>query len=269
MVPMHRLVGLALSLAVCTDSMDDIDADTRAELTPTGTLRVAVPVGPAVSATFAVEDTVTGELRGPTITLGAALAHELGVPVRYVVYSNSGEVTTAGARNEWDVTFVPVDAARAEAIDFGPAYSLFDSTFLIRAGLDVETIDALDMPGHRVGAVDNTTTGRAAARTLQRAYLQTYASVDELRDQLAGDRIDAVALSRLSLGGLSGDLPGTHILDGAFHSTATAIAVPRGHASALAFVTAFIEDAKQSGLARRALDEAGLEAARVAPPVAE
>jgi polar amino acid transport system substrate-binding protein len=246
--------------------MNDIDADVRAELLPTGALRVAVPVGPSISATFATEDPATGELRGPTIALGAALAGSLDVPVRYVVYPNSGEITTAGANNEWDVTFVPVDAARAEVIDFGPAYSLFESTFLIRAGLDVETIADLDTPGCRLGAVDNTTTGRAAARTLNRADFQAYASVDELRDQLAGGAIDAVALSRLSLTGLAAGLPGTRILGEAFHSTATAIAVPKGHALALAFVTAFIEDAKRSGLARRALDEAGLGAARVAPP---
>lgn len=267
MLSLSRVVGLALSLSACTNAMSDLDPELRAELLPSGELRVAVPVGPAVSATFATEDAASGDLRGPTIVLGAALGERLGVPVRYVAYANSGEVTAAGPNGEWDVTFVPVDDARAEVIDFGPAYCLFDSTFLVRAGLDATTIAQLDVPGRKIGAVDSTTTGRAAARTLRRAELATYASVDELRSLLGSGAIDAVALSRLSLAGLAEDLPGSRILEEAFHSTATAIAVPKGHAEALAYVTAFVEDAKRSGLAREALDAAGLDAARVAPPV--
>jgi polar amino acid transport system substrate-binding protein len=268
MLTLRRLAGLALGLAACTSPMTDLAPDVRAELIPTGELRLAVAVGPAASATFAVEDPATGELRGPTITLGTALADRLGVPIRLVIYRNSGEIATAGDRDEWDVTFVPVDAARAEVIDFGPEYSLFDSTFLVRAGLDVDTIAELDATGRVVGAVDNTTTARAAERTLEQAEIETHASVEELRTLLADGAIDAVALSRLSLTTLARDLPGTRILDEAFHSTATAIAVPKGRAAALVYVTGFIEDAKSSGLARRALDDAGLEAARVAPPAA-
>ncbi|HSG66150.1 MAG TPA: transporter substrate-binding domain-containing protein, partial [Gammaproteobacteria bacterium] len=161
--------------------MSDIDPAVRAELIPTGALRLAVAVGPTASATFATEDPATGDLRGPTITLGTALADQLGVPLRIQRYSNSGEIATAGDRDEWDVTFVPVDAARGEVIDFGPDYSLFDSTFLIRAGLEVDTIAELDATGRVIGAIDNTTTGRAAARTLERAELETYSSVEQMR----------------------------------------------------------------------------------------
>lgn len=266
MLPSRGLAAIACAVVACSNPMTEIDPDVRAQLIPTGELRVAVAVGPTVSATFATRDAAGGELSGPTITLGAALAERLGVPVRYVAYASSGQITTAGARNEWDVTFVPVDDERAQVIDFGPDYSLFDSTFLIRAGLEADTIRALDAVGRVVGAVANTTTARAAERTLERAEVETHASVEALRDLLADGAIDAVALSRLSLTSLARDLPGTHILEESFHSTATAIAVPKGRTAALGFVTDFIEAAKASGLARRALDEAGLGAARVAPP---
>ena len=269
MLPMSRAVTIALLLSACTNAMNEIDAGVRAELIPNGELRVAVPVGPAVSATFATRDAVTGMPWGPTVVLGAALADRLGVPVRYIEYSSSGEVATAGSDNQWDVTFVPVDAARAEVVDFGPAYSLFDSTFMVRSGLDCTTVAELDQPGRKIGAVDNTTTGRAAARTLRHAELSMHASVDELRDLLISGGIDAVALSRLSLASLLPAAPGAKILDEAFHSTATAIAVPKGHAAALRYVAAFIEEAKASGLAREALDSTGLAAARVAPPIEE
>ena len=261
-----RLTLIALLLSACTDTMDEPDEAALAELVPTGALRVAMPVGPAMSATFAVEDESSGTLRGPTVTLGAALAEALGVPVRYVRYASSGAVTAAGPRNEWDVTFVPRDPDRAAVIDFGPDYSVFDSTFMIRAGLDATTIAELDVDGRSVGAVNSTTTGRAAARTLSRATLTSYNSVDEMRALLGAGEIDAIALGRLTLTSLAPSLPGARILDEGFHTTATAVAVPKGHAAALAFVTAFVEYAKRSGLARSALDDAGLGAAQVAPP---
>lgn len=263
---LRPLIWIALLLTACADTMSNLDEAIRTELLPTGELRVAMPVGPAMSATFAIEDPATGALRGPTVALGAALADRLGVPVSYVRYSSSGAVTAAGPSREWDVTFVPRDPDRAAVIDFGPDYSVFDSTFMVRAGLDVTTIDELDVAGRSVGAVNSTTTGRAAARTLSQATLTSYESVDEMRELLDTGELDAIALGRLTLTSLAPSLPGARILDEGFHSTATAVAVPKGHAAALAYVTTFVEDAKRSGLARRALDDAGLGAARVAPP---
>ena len=173
------LVWIALLLTACTDTMDTLDEAARAELVPTGTLRVAMPVGPAMSATFAVEDASTGGLRGPTVTLGAALAESLGTPVSFVRYPSSGAVTAAGPRNEWDVTFVPRDPDRAAVIDFGPDYSVFDSTFMVRAGLEVSPIVELDATGRSVGAVNCTTTGRAAARRPSRGASRRKACGDD------------------------------------------------------------------------------------------
>jgi polar amino acid transport system substrate-binding protein len=260
----RHLVGVAVLLVACTTDMSEIDAAVRNELAPTGELRVAVPVAPAVSATFAVRD-ADGTLRGPTVELGRRLAQALGVPARFVAYTGSGAVTTASSRDEWDVTFVPIDAARAEIIDFGPAYAEFDSAFLVRAGLDVATIAELDVVGRTIGAVDNTATGRAVSARLQNTTVQSVAGVAEMRDLLAAGRLDAIALSRVSLTTLAEDVPGSRILDEALHTTATAVAVPKGRAAALGFVSHFVEEAKASGLARQVLDDVGLGAVRVAP----
>jgi len=43
------------------------------------------------------------------------------------------------------------------------------------------------------------------------------------------------------------------------------VAVPKNKPAALAYATAFVEDAKKSGSARRALDNAGLQTSVVAP----
>jgi polar amino acid transport system substrate-binding protein len=81
---------------------------------------------------------------------------------------------------------------------------------------------------------------------------------------LAG-KADAIALGRESLDGVSKKIPGSRVLDGGFLNSSTAVAVPKNKPAALAYVGAFIEDAKASGLARRAFDDIGLKTSQVAP----
>jgi polar amino acid transport system substrate-binding protein len=256
---------LSVGMLGCSSSGPELDAAVGAQLTPTGELRVALAMGPAVSATFAVRDPGDGRPRGVTVDLGAELAMRVGVPVRYVEYDNSGAITDAAARGEWDVTFVPVDDERRRRLDFGPAYHLFDSTYLVRADGPLRTLADVDRAGVRVAAIANTTTGRRAAASLTQAKLTTYSSVDELRTLILSGGADAIALSRTSLQSLAQDMPGVRILDEAFHSSSVAVAVPKGHTAALAYVSAFVEDAKAGGRVRRALDAAGLADAAVAP----
>jgi polar amino acid transport system substrate-binding protein len=151
-------IGSALALAACAGSApepDDTGAPATAalaELAPTGRLRVAIAVAPAASTFFSMRDQATGELRGVAVTLGAELASQLRVPVEYVVYPNSGELAAAGALGAWDVSFLPADEERAAIVDFGPAYNLFESTYLVRAGSAIESIAEVDRPGVRVAA---------------------------------------------------------------------------------------------------------------------
>ena len=48
-------------------------------------------------------------------------------------------------------------------------------------------------------------------------------------------------------------------------SICVAVAVPKNRPAALAYVSAFVEDAKAAGSVRRALDNAGLKTSTVAP----
>jgi len=236
------------------------------ELAPTGTLRVAIGVGPVASAFYCTRDPLTGRPRGVAVDLGAELSRMLRVPVEYVEYRTSGEITEAGKTGAWDVTFMPVDGERAKAVDFGPAYYRFESTFLVPADSAIKTIEEVDRPGTRVIGVENTATGRAAAAALKNAKFVTFRSVAELQEELRAGKADAVAMSRESLRNFAEAFPGARVLAGSFFESRVAVAVPKGHVEALAFVTAFVENAKFTGSVRRALDGAGLKEAEVAPP---
>jgi polar amino acid transport system substrate-binding protein len=235
------------------------------EVAPGGTLRVGIGVGPVPSAFWATRDPASGEPRGVTVELARAMAKDLGVALQLVAYPNSGEVTNGGPRGEWDVAFMPVDDVRARVVDFGPAYYLTESTYLVAAGSPIRSLAEVDRPGVRVAGVEGTTTARSAARSLKNNTVQTYRTADELLELIRSGNADAIALGRESLAGMQAKLPGTRILDGHFQATGTAVAVPKGRSAALAYVSAFVEKAKKDGTVRKALDSAGLKGSPVAP----
>ena len=239
------------------------DAAVLKELAPTGKLRVAVALSPSPSAQFAVKD--GDAIRGVAVTLGTALAKKLGVEAAVLPHSSSGEIQNSAADNKWDVAFLPVDAERKKFVDFGNAYHLLQSTFLIAPGAAIKSVKDANAEGIGIGGVANTATFRAAMKATPNATHIEFAKVDAAVAAMNEGRIEAIALSRESLMGLVGKIPGSRILDDAFLNSSTSVCVPKGRPAALAYVSEFIEEAKASGLVRKALDEMGLTASQVAP----
>ena len=235
------------------------------QLAPTGKLRVGIGVGPVASAFWSTRDPGTGAPRGVTVDLGTELAKRLGVPVELISYANSGELTEAAAAGGWDVAFMPVDAEREKIVDFGPAYYIFESTYLVPAGSTIRSLSDVDRTGVRVVGIANTSTARSAGRSLKNTAVIPVRTVEEIEEMLQSGKADAVALGRESLSALAAKFPGSRILAGSFQKTGVAVAVPKGHSKALAVASAFIEAAKTSGSVRRALDRAGIDGP-VAPP---
>jgi polar amino acid transport system substrate-binding protein len=235
------------------------------ELAPTGKLRVAVAVGPSPSALWTVRDPATGSPKGVPVELGTAMAAKLGVPVELVEHESSGAIVAARDKGTWDVTFLPVDDDRKAVLDIGAPYHLLQSTYLVAPGSAIRILADANRSGVRIAIVDGTATGRASVAACPDATTVKVKNPDEAVAMMRGGKLDAIALSRESVGGLVDALPGSRVLEEAFLNSTTAVAVLKGRSAALAFVTQFIEEAKASGLVRRALDAMGLKGSQVAP----
>jgi polar amino acid transport system substrate-binding protein len=255
------LPAQAISIIAGADNM----TAAMKELIPTGKLRVGIVFAPALSAFFAVKD-ADGRPRGVTVDLANELARQLGVPIELLVVANSGLVTDATQSGAIDVAFMPVDDERRKRVDFGPNYCLIESTYMVTGISGIATLAEVDRPNVRVVGIANTTTIRAAGRALKTTTISAVTSVEEAVDMLRTGKADAFALSRDSLPPFVAQLPGSRIVDGGFQQTGIAIAVPKNRPSALAYVSGFLEQAKASGIVRRALDKAGLPGEAVAPP---
>jgi polar amino acid transport system substrate-binding protein len=237
-----------------------------ANIAPTGTLRVAIGVGPAPSAFWATRDAATGKARGVTVELAKAAAAQLNVPLQLVEYRNSGEITAAASSNAWDISFMPQDAEREKFVDVGPAYVIYESAYLVRAGSDIRNVAGVDREGIRVGGVEGTSTSRTVAKALKHASLTLYPTPVAAGENLGQGRLDALAMGREALLDFSRKMPGTRLLDEVIQSTGVVVVVPKGRPAAREWAARFVEEAKQDGTVRRALDSAGFVDAAVAAP---
>ena len=262
--PFLRWMTAAVTAMCLLQNVYAAEAAVKQQLAPTGKLRVAIAVAPAPSAIYVIKNPA-GVYRGVSIVVGKLLADKLGVPVEYVPFNASGEITAAADKNVWDVTFMPVDDERRKFVDFGNAYHLLQSTYLVAPGSKIKDIDEANREGVRIAGIPGTTTFRASNATSTKATHISVKSVDEAADMMKAGKIDAIGLGRETISGLAALLPGSRVLEGGFWNSTTAIAVPKGREAARAYAGDFIEEAKASGIVRRAFDDVGLTSSQVAP----
>ena len=225
-------------------------AGLKDEIAPTGKLRIAIAIGPAGGAFWCVKS--DSGYAGVPVELGKAMAAQVGVPVEFIERPNSNAITEEASQNVWDVAFMPKDAERESKMSFGPVYDSVETTFIVRAGLDVANVAALDQAGTEVAAIDDTTVLRGAKAFLKKATVTGFKSYDEVYALLSAGEIDALALARDQLVVMAKQLPGTKVLNETFKKTDTAVVVPLKHPQSLAFVTRFMTDAKANGLLKKA-----------------
>ncbi len=252
-----RIAGLILGVSIMMTGTARADA-LKDEIAPTGKLRVAIGISPAGGAYWSTR-TETGGYAGVPVDLGKAMADQLGLPVEYVAYPNSGQITDAASAGAWDVSFLPKDPERETKMLFGPIYEVTDATYIVKPGSAIANFATLDQPGIKVAAVNNTTTMRGAQAHLKNAKVTGYQTYDEIFNLLKNGAADAFALSRGQLEAMAKKIPGTRVLDETFKQTVTAVAVPLNHPLALAYATKFMAEVRTNGVLRKAFDNNGLK----------
>ena len=228
-----------------------------------GQLRVGVGVG---AAPISVKDAASGDLRGPAVDLGRALATQIGVKVAFVEYPRPGAVIEGVPSNAWDVAFLAFDPSRAELVDYTPAYIRSDFTYMVPAGSPLRSAADTDQPGIRIVTPRNDGSDLQLTRTLKRAQLIRTESQAAALELLRAGGADARAAPRPTLLADVPKLPGSRVLDDGFGPMNFAALVPKGKSDWLAYVSDFIEKAKTSGTVKRAVEAAGRQGVEVAPP---
>jgi len=233
-----------------------------ADLVRTGKLRVGLGLG---SPSGAVKNPATGELHGPALDLGRALAARIGVDFVAVEYPRPGAVLEGAQTNAWDVAFLVIDPERAKQGDFAPPHTQTDFTYLVPAGSSIYKVADADQPGIRIAVPRGDGVDLNLTRLLKKAELVRTDTLPAAVELLRTGGAHARAGPRPVLLAESVKLPGSRVLADGFAVSSSAALVPKGHAGRLAYVSEFIEEAKASGLVKKIIEDAGLRGVQVAP----
>jgi polar amino acid transport system substrate-binding protein len=248
-------------LSACADAPIQPPADVRAQLTPTGTLRVGINVGNPVVARA---DPTGGAPSGVAPDLGREIARRLSVPVTYVLYDNAGKMADAARAGAWDVAFLALDPGRAAEIDFSAPYVQIEGTYLVRRDSPMQAAADIDRPGVRVAVGDKTAYELFLSRTLKHAQLVKAPTSAAAIGRFRTESLDAVAGVKNPLAAEAARDPSLRVVDGAFMMTRQAAGVPKGRAAAAAWLREFIDEAKANGFVERSLRASGVMDAAVA-----
>ena len=254
---------LTVFLAACASGPPRSVATARDYLAPTGQLRVGLIMSNPVLVTKTAD---TSELRGVAVELGKLLASSLKVSFEPVEYVSPAALTQSIGKNEWDVAFIGVDPARASTVNFSQPYMEVENTYLVLGNSRIRTIDDADQVGMRIAVPERSVPDNYLSRHLQNAELvRVPGGLGPLIDVLQSGRADAYAENAHMLTGAKRSLPGARVLAGTYTVVQHAIALPKDKPAGLAFVDAFIAQAKASGQVTRAIEHSGLR--RVTVPV--
>ncbi|NML47017.1 transporter substrate-binding domain-containing protein [Ramlibacter sp. G-1-2-2] len=224
-------------------------------LAPTGALRIAVYPG---SPTSLVRQAPEADMRGVSVDLGRALAQQLGVPARIVVYPRVAEVVAALQRGEADFTVTNSTAERARLVDFADPLVQLELGVLVPPGSPVQAVDAIDRAGLVIGVSQGSSSERTLGGRLQQAKLRTFPSLAAAADALKKGEIAAFATNKGILFELADQVPQSRVLPGSWGAEHLAPAIPKGREAALPFLNQFAEQVRRDGSVQRAADRAGL-----------
>jgi polar amino acid transport system substrate-binding protein len=236
--------------------------DALQELAPLGRLRAAINFGNPV---LAQKNPASGEPGGVSVELARALAKRLSVPLEFVLFDSAGKVFDAAHSSAWDIAFLALDPARAAEILFTAPYVLIEGTYIVRDASPLRAIDDFDRPGVRIAVGKGAAYDLFLTRTLKHAAIVRHDTSAGAMELFLDGGLEAAAGVRQSLVEFARMHAGLRLIDGRFTSIQQAMGTPKGRPAGREFLQAFIEEMKQSGFVRSALERSGQRAASVAP----
>ena len=254
-------VLLLLFLSACATVAPEVPPAAKAELAPTGTLRVALL---APNPLFVTQNTPPGVTKGIAVDIANRLGSCLGVPVTPVLYPSIGALMESTGKREWDITFLPINPERAAVMNFTAPYMYTESTFLVPADSTAKGLADLDQRGKTIVAV-----GRAVQEIWLRANLRSATLVvattpANALQMLKEGKVDAYGSNTSALAEASRHLAGSRLLPGSFSDAPIAMAVIKVRPSADAFAYDFIEQLKASGAIQESIERERLAGVRMA-----
>lgn len=240
-----------------------MNTDILAQLAPTGVLRAGINMSNFLLVTGR---SANGDPDGVSPGMARAIAERLGVPVRTVPFAKPGDLADAVGTNTWDIGLIGAEPQRAEKIAFTAAYAEIEATYLVPAGSPITRLDEVDRAGIRIAVTARSAYDLWLARNIHHATLVRSDTLDGAMQQFTAENLEVLAGLRPRLLTDAETMPGSRILPGQFTAVQQAIGTARANTAAAAFLHAFVEEAKATGLVARLIAQHNVRGLSVAPP---
>jgi polar amino acid transport system substrate-binding protein len=226
-----------------------------AQLAPHGVLRAAINMGNFLLVTGKRPN---GDPDGVSPDMAGAIAERLGVTVKYVPFARPGELADAAGTDAWDIGLIGAEPQRAAKIAFTAAYVEIEATYLVPAGSSITSIAEVDRPGVRIAVTARSAYDLWLERNIKQATLVRGNTGGETVEMFIRDKLEALAGLRPGLLTDIQKIPGARILDGQFTAVQQAIGTSKANEAGAAFIRAFVEEAKASGLVAKLIEKHGV-----------
>jgi polar amino acid transport system substrate-binding protein len=227
----------------------------REILAPNGKLRVGVFAGSPLSM---ATDSKTGEIHGVCVDLGKELAQRLLVPFEPVNYQNIAGVLAGMKAGDVDFTLSNATPARAAHVAFSPTLLSVELGYLVPATSLIAALGGIDKTGVRMGVTQGSTSQSTLPKILPNATIVPAQNFGHAVELFRRGELNAFATNKPTLFEMSGQMPGSRILDGQWGIEHIAIAIPKGRETAMEYLRRFVEEVQTSGLLAQAVERASL-----------
>ena len=255
------LLPLLVLLGCATVTAPDVPPAAKAELAPTGTLRVALL---AQNPLFVTQNTQPAASRGIGFDIGKRLAERIGVPMTPVLYPAIAPLMEASRKGEWDITFLPVAPDRAALMNFTAPYMYVERSFLVPAASPARAMGDIDRIGTTIVAVGRSSEEAWLKANIRSATLVSASSPAAALQMVKDGKVDAYGSNSSTLAEASRQVPGSRVLPGSFEDAHIALAVIKIRPNADAFAYEFMEQLTASGAIRELIEREKLVGVRAA-----
>jgi polar amino acid transport system substrate-binding protein len=229
---------------------------------PTGKLRASINPGNPI---LAGKDT-SGAPTGVSVDLARALAATLGVEVELMVCDSAGKSVQAVSEERADVGFFTVDPGRGETIAFTEPYVLIEGYYLVRDASPIRRNEDVDQRAVRVAVGEGSAYDLFLTRELKHAQIVRAPTSPTVVQTFLDQGLEVAAGVKQQLEADARQARGLRLLDKRFMVIRQAMGLPKSRGPAAAdALSAFVEEAKASGLVAQSLARHEIVGASIAP----
>jgi len=245
----------------CASNPSTPSAAARAELAPTGKLRAGINFQNVMLTSLGPN----GEQGGVAVDLVHELARRLGVPLEISVYKSAGSLANAAKDKVWDVSVLGVEPERAKEIAFAPPLTEIEASYMVPAGSSIKSNEEVDRTGVRIVVGAKSAYDLYLERTLKHATRVPIQGSTAAVKEFATGQYEVLAGLKAQLTEIAPTMPGVRILPGNFNVVRHTAGTLPGRPEGAAYLRAFVEDVKASGLLQQWINKSGVKGLAPAP----